>query len=249
MTVAIQRGEVRNRLLASLPDADFECISLGLEPMVLSRGLVLETPGEPVEDVVFVESGIASRIVVGAPHGETECGHVGFEGMTGKPVILGGRNAINRIEVRVPGIGLRIAADRIKDLLDQSRTFRDLMNTYVLACEIQTEHTLLAATNYTINQRLARWLLMYQDRTTGEELAITHDVLSDLLNVRRASITQELHVLEGIRAIRSNRGSILIRDRSLLIDVAGGSYGIPEREYEMLIPSPAAASGARQDVP
>ena len=236
MTFKITRDEVRNRLLNALPGTEFDLVAPQLEPMVLSTGLVMETPGELVEDVVFVESGIASRIVVGTPNGETECGHIGFEGMTGKPVVLGDRKAINRIEVRVPGIGLRLSADAFSVAMQQSAIFRDVVSKYVIACEVQTEHTLLASTNYTINQRLARWLLMYQDRTSGEELSITHDVLSDLLNVRRSSITSELHVLEGMLAIRAGRGSIAIRDRSILIEVAGGAYGIPEREYDRLIP-------------
>ena len=99
MTFKITRDEVRNRLLNALPGTEFDLVAPQLEPMVLSTGLVMETPGELVEDVVFVESGIASRIVVGTPNGETECGHIGFEGMTGKPVVLGDRKAINRIEV------------------------------------------------------------------------------------------------------------------------------------------------------
>jgi CRP-like cAMP-binding protein len=238
----IQQNVVQNRLLQSMSAADFDFLAPHLEAIELPVGLILEVPGEPVETVVFMESGIASRIVVGGPGAETECGHVGFEGMTGKPVVLGGDRAINRIEIRVRGTGLRIPAGMIKAGMENSSDFRRLMNRYVLACEIQTEHTLLSATSHTINQRLARWLLMFQDRSKSEELAITHDVLSDMLNVRRSSITDEIHILEGNQAIKASRGVITIRSRTLLLEIAGSGYGIPEMEYDRLIPFGAAAS-------
>lgn len=235
----LDQATVRNRLLKSLSSVDFDALAGALEPVELPLGLVLETPYQEIERVVFIESGIVSRIVIGTRGEAAECGPIGFEGITAKPIILGGRTAINSLQVQVAGHGLAVSPDALQDAIRRSADLMQLMHRYVLACEIQTEHSLLSLSNDPIGRRLARWLLMYQDRTEGTVLSITHDLLSDLLNVRRSSVTDQLHVLEGIRAIRATRGTIEILDRSILIDTAAGSYGHPEQEFARLFPIPA----------
>ncbi|RDJ03733.1 hypothetical protein B5K05_28355 [Rhizobium phaseoli] len=90
-----------------------------------------------------------------------------------------------------------------------------------------------------MHQRLARWLLMCHDRLAGD-VPVTHEFLAAMLGVRRSGITEHLHVLEGIHAIKSTRGNVRILDRRALIEVAGGCYGGPEAEYERLIVSEEA---------
>jgi hypothetical protein len=87
-------------------------------------------------------------------------------------------------------------------------------------------------------ERLARWLLMCHDRLQTDDLPLTHEFLSIMLGVRRSGVTNEIHILEGIHAIKATRGNIRIVDRQKLEDVAGGSYGIPEDEYEQYIGFP-----------
>ncbi len=93
----------------------------------------------------------------------------------------------------------------------------------------------LANGQHTLRERLARWLLMCHDRLATDNLPITHEFLSTVLGVRRPGITNELHVLEGIHAIRASRGNVRIIDRNLLDQVASMTYGNAEREYEKLI--------------
>ncbi|RYE61251.1 MAG: Crp/Fnr family transcriptional regulator, partial [Oxalobacteraceae bacterium] len=112
-----------------------------------------------------------------------------------------------------------------------------LFTRFIATSDSQMSHTLLAATTFTITQRLARWLLMYHDRVDGDEFPITHEVLSIMLGVRRAGVTGQMHVLEGHRAIKASRGRVLVRDRDILIRIAAGCYGLPEEEYERLIPA------------
>jgi hypothetical protein len=90
-----------------------------------------------------------------------------------------------------------------------------------------------------MQERLARWLLMCHDRLDGDNLAVTHEFLSLMLGVRRSGVTDHLHILEGMGAIRSTRGNVRVRSREKLLDIAGGSYGIPEREYEKVLGLPA----------
>jgi CRP-like cAMP-binding protein len=99
---------------------------------------------------------------------------------------------------------------------------------------IQIAATALADGRYTVDQRLARWLLMSQDRL-GDDTTLTHEFLALMLGVRRPSVTDALHVLEGKRLIHASRGLITIRDRNKLLEMAGGAYGVPETDYRRLI--------------
>jgi CRP-like cAMP-binding protein len=100
---------------------------------------------------------------------------------------------------------------------------------------IQTAQSALANGRYTIQERLARWLLMCHDRLEGDDLPITHEFLSLMLGVRRSGVTEALHVLEGVQIVRTKRGRVHILDRGRLEDLASGSYGLSEAEYARLI--------------
>ena len=132
------------------------------------------------------------------------------------------------------GTALRIASSDLTELIDTNRAIRELLLRYAHVFMIQIAATALADGRYDIEQRLARWLLMCQDRL-GDELPLTHDFLSVMLGVRRPSVTDALHKLEGNRAIRAERALITVRDRAALEEKAGDSYGIPEAEYRRLI--------------
>ena len=93
----------------------------------------------------------------------------------------------------------------------------------------------LANGRYSMQERLARWLLMCHARLDGDHLELTHEFLALMLGVRRSGVTNELHILEGIHAIKATRGNVRVVDRDRLEEVAGGCYGLPEREYERLI--------------
>ena len=96
-------------------------------------------------------------------------------------------------------------------------------------------HTALANGRYTIQERLARWLLMRHDRLDGDDLPLTHEFLSLMLGVRRSGVTEALHVLEGVAIVKTNRGRVAVLRRDKLEEIAGACYGLPEREYRRLI--------------
>ena len=113
-----------------------------------------------------------------------------------------------------------------------------LFLNYVHCCDIQLAQSALANGRYNMHERLARWLLMCHDRLAGHDLPRTHEFLALMLGVRRSGVTNELHVIEGLRAIRSTRANVRILNRERLEEIAGGSYGVPEKEYERLIGLP-----------
>ena len=108
----------------------------------------------------------------------------------------------------------------------------------VQAFMIQVGQTALANGSHTLEQRLARWLLMYHDRVDGDEVFTTHEFLSLMLGVRRAGVTDALKILEDRGMISTKRGRVTVLDRMGLDGVAGDSYGVPEAEYARLIGLP-----------
>jgi CRP-like cAMP-binding protein len=137
--------------------------------------------------------------------------------------------------MQVAGSGLSIPAELLERVLRQHPEDSDLLLRYVQSCELQLAHSALANARYEMPQRLARWLLMSHDRIRVSDLPLTHEFLSVMLGVRRPGVTDQVHILEGSGIIKATRGNIRILDRARLEELAGGSYGIPEREYERLV--------------
>jgi CRP-like cAMP-binding protein len=230
----IKQELVRNRLLRRLSKNAFELIAARLKPVELPLQRPLVQPRKPIKAVCFIESGLASMVAESANGKSVEIRHIGFEGISGYPLILGVDRTPNETFMQVGGHGLQIASEDLRPIVENNEV-RELLLRYVHTCELQLAHSALAAAKYNMHQRLARWLLMCHDRIEGNELPLTHDFLALMLGVRRSGVTEQLHILEGMHAIRSTRGIVRIRDRAMLIEIAGGCYGVPEAEYERLI--------------
>jgi CRP-like cAMP-binding protein len=230
----VTQGRVKNRLLRLLPDEAFRLLAPHLEPIDLPVKRSLVRAREPIEHVCFIENGLASMVAESSDGKSIEIRHIGYEGVAGYPVVLGVDRTPNRTFMQVSGAGIRIATDDFLPVLE-NHAARQLLLRYVHTCELQLAHSALAAAKYNMHQRLARWLLMCHDRLDGNDLPLTHEFLALMLGVRRSGVTDELHVLEGLHAIKATRGNVHILDRSMLIEIAGGCYGVPEEEYERLI--------------
>jgi CRP-like cAMP-binding protein len=124
----------------------------------------------------------------------------------------------------VAGEGLRIGTREFKQALADSPSLNARVLSYVRLLLLQTAQTAFANGRYTIEERLARWLLMSHDRLDGDEVPLTHEFLSLMLGVRRPGVTVALQTLEGEHAIRNVRGLITVLDRHRLEDIAGGAY-------------------------
>jgi CRP-like cAMP-binding protein len=224
-----------NSIIAALPASDAARLMRELEPVPLEKGIVLIEPGQLVEEVQFPVSGLGSIIAV-TPEGEcAEIGLFGRDGLCGSPVVLGTGSTPHRVLMQVGGHGYRIAAARLRALMAESEALQATLLRYVQALSVQTAHTALSNALHSVEQRLARWLLMGHDRMEGDEVPLTHDFLALMLAVRRPSVTTALHVLEGMSLIRATRGLVTIRDRAGLERLAHEAYGTPEAEYERLV--------------
>ncbi|MGZ2384706.1 Crp/Fnr family transcriptional regulator [Rhizobium brockwellii] len=230
----IRQSRIVNRLLRRFPEDAFDLLAPILKPIDLPAKHSLVLPHKPIEHVCFLESGLASMVAESADSKSVEIRHIGREGIAGYPVLLGVDRTPNSVFMQVPGHGLQVATENFLPILEHVEV-RQLLLRYVHTCELQLAHSALAAAKFNMHQRLARWLLMCHDRIDGNDLPLTHEFLALMLGVRRAGVTDELHILEGMHAIRSTRGNVRILNRDMLIEIAGGCYGVPEQEYDRLI--------------
>lgn len=225
---------VRNRLLSSLDLSDFERVRPHLTRVSVDAHEALIEPGRPIERVYFPESGLVAYVSPG--NVATEVGIIGREGFVGTSVILG----VDRVPLgasgQVAGDGFAIETPVLTQAVEASASLRITLTRYTHVVMMQTASTVYANAHFTVEQRLARWLLMTHDRVDGDELRLTHDFLALMLCVRRPGVTVATHVLEGVGAIRAKRALITILDRDRLIAIAGEGYGLAEAEYERLFP-------------
>ena len=159
---------------------------------------------------------------------------VGREGMTGLPVVHGADRSPCDVFMQVEGEGQRLSADALRIALEQSTTLLRSLLRFAHVFGVQAAYTALANAEGKIEERLARWLLMAQDRIEADELVMTHEFLALMLGVRRAGVTTALQQLQSKGIVETMRGAIIVKDRDGLQECANGLYGIPEAEYERL---------------
>ncbi len=225
----------RNRLLAGLSHADRDLLTPCLESIALDARQILEAPSDPISHVYFVESGLVSVVGTTEPDHRIEVGMIGYEGMTGLCIVLGDDRSTNETMVQSAGSAMRLPTETLRELMQASRSLTMTLLRYVNVFMVQGSQTALANGRGRLDERLARWLLMWHDRVLADELIITHEFLALLLGVRRQGVTVALHELEGKALIRSTRSHIRVLDRDGLQRAANGFYGIPEAEYDRAI--------------
>lgn len=222
-------ASIKNRILSRLSAADLALLKPDLEPVELPLRHVLEVPNKPIQHSYFIEYGLAS-IVAASKQKRLEVGLIGCEGMTGLPIVLGNDRSPNETFMQVAGNGIRIPADKLRKATAQSRSLERAFLSFAHAFLNQTASTALSNGTATLEERLARWLLMANDRLRGDEVPLTHEFLSLMLGVRRAGVTVALHCLEHRALIRLARKQIVITDRKGLEAAANGTYHKPKKQ-------------------
>jgi CRP-like cAMP-binding protein len=225
---------IRNRLLKSLSPSDMALLEPSLVSDELPQRYYFEQPNKAFQEVFFPETGVAS-VVAKQGDLQVEIGLIGCEGMSGTALVLGNDRSPHSTFIQIPGEGLRISAQDLREAMDKSTTMRLLFLKYVQAFMVQTAHTAVANSVAKLHERLARWLLMAHDRVKSDELRLTHEFMSIMLAVRRAGVTEAVHVLEDQNLIACKRGVVIVLDRKGLEQVAGRFYGFPEKEYRRLM--------------
>jgi CRP-like cAMP-binding protein len=235
MAKASSARKKSNHILEALSRKDRGLLERDLVPMEFELRKSFERPNQPITDVYFPLTGIAS-VIAQHPNGRRiEIGVIGCEGMSGTAIVLGNERTPHSTYIQVKGDGYCLPVPALRRAMGQSRSLHGWMLKYVQAFMVQTAHSAITNARATLIERLARWLLMAHDRVPGNTLDLTHEFLSLMMAVRRAGVTEALQALEGRKLIARRRSEITLLDRKGIEKVAGHFYGTPEAEYRRLM--------------
>jgi CRP-like cAMP-binding protein len=215
----------RNHLLSQLPQSEIAMLQPHIETVSLPLRAVLIQPGAVIEHVFFLESGLGSEVAVEGDINQIEVGVIGREGLIGLPIILGRKASPHKTFMQVGGEALRIPAAVLAPAIETSSALRTCLLRYTHDFVLQLAETARANGRFKIQARLARWILMCQDRIDGDMIPLTHEFLGLMLGVRRAGVTEALAALEGQGVVRSAKSNILVTDRDGLETIACSIYG------------------------
>ena len=207
---------VRNQMLARMPADVFAALQPHLEPVEIKRRAIVQERHWPVEYVYFIERGVASIFAWTSQDGPVQVALVGRFGLVGVSALLGAKRSPHRCLMQTEGEALRIKARELVATMNANDMVRHQLLNYVHFLLIQNSQFALCNARHELQERLSRWLLLTRDRLDGDIVPVTHDMLSMMLGVRRAGITEALAALEQAGALRRTRGAIEIVDRSVL---------------------------------
>ena len=226
---------VGNRLLAALPQQEYQRLLPNLEPVSLDLKLVLCEPNAPIEYAYFPNSGATSMINLMQKGQTIEAATVGKEGMIGVPLLLGTTQIPLEVIVQIPGDGLRMKADVFKAEVYWGCPLHTLLLRYMQTLMNQISQTAACNSFHSVEQRCCRWVLMTQDRVESDSFPLTHEFLAIMLGVRCASVSEVAATLQKSGLIDYHRGQITIRDRLGLEAASCECYESTKQEYKRLL--------------
>jgi CRP-like cAMP-binding protein len=236
MVAKVSKDDVRNNfLLGSLHDDDLVRIAPKLEKVELELGAVLYESGEKMDHIFFPTTAIISMLYIMENGGTAEIGVVGNDGVVGISLFLGGETTTSRAIVQSAGELLRMKAKDLKSEFKKDERFRELLLRYTQAILTQISQTAVCNRLHSIDQQLCRWLLLSHDRLHSDKLVMTHDLISNMLGVRREGITLAAKKLAARKLIANKRGTVTVIDRQGLEAASCECYAIVNAEYNRLL--------------
>ncbi len=224
-----------NRLLATLAGKDRQHLLAGCEQVELVMGSVLSEPGERIRSVYFPTSSFISMVTQIDDHAKLEVGLVGDEGMFGTPLVLGVSVSSMHTLVQGSGHAWKIDATEFRAKVDQSPALRQALERYIYVLMSQLAQMAVCTRFHVAEERLARWLLMTEDRAHSPKFHITHEFLAYMLGVRRVGITKAAGSLQRQKFISYSRGDITIIDRAGLEAVSCDCYQADKETYDRIL--------------
>ncbi len=231
-TIATSR---RNWLLRALPPHEHELLASRLEPLRLETGRVVIDVNTPIEHVYFPETCVISSLSVMVDGSAVETATIGPEGIVGIALFHGVDEIPEQALVQVPGEVYRMAADTFRTVLPSVPTLNAMLHRYAVALFTLVGQNSGCNRIHSVLRRCARWLLMTHDRVPGDQFELTHHILSQMLGVRRASVTEAALALSEAGAIEYRRGLVTVLDRAALHRAACECYGIIRSTFDRLL--------------
>ena len=216
----------RNRLLGALPASDYSLLHGNLKDVALEQGHVLQDQGGRIQYVYFPLGGMISLLSVMRDGNAVQTSAVGRDGTVGASFGLGGVHSFSRVVVQIPGRAARIAGPQFQRTLKESERLRDLIVRYKEMRLAQAQQSAACNALHGAEARLSRWLLQTGDIIDADVVPLTQDYLSQMLGVRRTTVTAIARTLQRAGLIRYSRGRIEISDRDKLKKCACECYGV-----------------------
>jgi CRP-like cAMP-binding protein len=229
----------RNRILSIVDKADLVALMPAMTEIGWGPGVELYEAGAAVSEVHFPSTAGLSIVKVMADGGEVECATVGYEGAVGVLPALSGAPSSCRTYVQLAGSGISIAAGALRERAAQSPALMELLLRAAQTLVAQEEQSVACNALHEIERRLARWLLICQDRLNSAVVPITQEYLAIMLGVQRTTVGVAAAALRAKGLIRYSRGQLEILDRGGLERRSCECYGAVLQMYDRLLPPPA----------
>lgn len=225
-----------NHLIELLPARDRRRLLALCEPVQWLLADVLCTPGAVTRNVYFPIDGFISLVAATEGSPDLEVGMIGREGMLGTQVVLGWSRAPLQAVVQGPGAAWRIDVGAFRSELGRSTALQQVLTRYIHVLMVQLTTSAACLRFHQIGPRLARWLLMSQDRAHADSFRMTHEFLAYMLGVRRVGITAAASALQHRGLIAYRRGDLRVVDRDGLEAAACSCYAADRQAYAEALP-------------
>ena len=225
-----------NHLLAALPAVELARLAPFLERVPLPLGAVIYESGAEQRHVYFPASGIVSLLYVMNDGAAAEIAVVGNEGLVGISLFMGGQSTSSSAVVQAAGQAWRLPGHLLMEEFNRGGPVLHLLLRYTQALITQMAQTSVCNRHHAVDQQLCRWLLLTLDRLRANDIVMTQELLSNILGVRRASVTEAAGNLQRDGLIRYERGRIQVLDRPGLERRSCECYAVVKKEYDRLLP-------------
>ena len=222
----------KNYILNSLPAAEFERLLPDLEPVKVGLGAILYRPEQTIEYVYFPNDAMASIVATTTEGQSAETGVVGREGIVGVDVLMGSDISFNETFIQLAGGGLRMKTSVIRERFKEGGALQNSILKFIRLMMLQISQTALCNRLHTVEERLARWLLLCHDRAASDKLHLTQEFLGIMLGANRSTVTTAAITLQGGGFIKYSRGLITILDRAALEHFSCDCYRTVKEEYD-----------------
>jgi len=234
-TTANTNDASKNHLLAALPADEFARVKPKLEQLSFKLGDVLYESGDRIDYVYFPTTMIISMLYVMENGATAEIGVVGNDGLIGNALFMGGETTTSRAIIQSAGESYRMKAKDVKAEFALGGIFQQMLLRFTQALMTQISQTAVCNRLHSVEQQLCRWLLLSHDRLDSNELVMTHDLISNMLGVRREGVTLAAQKLAKRKLIKNVRGTITVVDRQGLEEASCECYKVVNNEYNRLL--------------